>query len=233
MHPSSYPLGHLKVQEDLSVLAKRITYTPTCTVSQMVSNKMLKASKDAYHVIQIIAQEFAQQFAQDIERQLLSTLQPLGASTAKEYHEALYEKISKEPFSFFDHSKTANEILGELEAYIKSELEVAYKTPPAKFIPPKAASEEVVLGALLKAIPGLADARADNCPACASKGGQYGFKDVSTIIMHLNDSHLWSRQDIADWLDTLDCDLSFQPPEAWDTYKPPSKFKKFLGGGDK
>lgn len=36
---------------------------------------------------------------------------------------------------------------------------------------------------------------------------------VGAMIIHLNDYHHWSRQDIADWLDTLDTDLQFPNPE--------------------
>lgn len=32
----------------------------------------------------------------------------------------------------------------------------------------------------------------------------------SSMIIHLNDHHRWDRGQIADWLDTLDLDLSFQ-----------------------
>lgn len=33
------------------------------------------------------------------------------------------------------------------------------------------------------------------------------------IIIHLNDDHAWERERIADWLETLDLDLSFKPTE--------------------
>lgn len=42
----------------------------------------------------------------------------------------------------------------------------------------------------------------------------YGVKvDLQNIIIHLNDSHEWTREQIADWLDTLDLDLAFPVPE--------------------
>lgn len=41
-------------------------------------------------------------------------------------------------------------------------------------------------------------------------------------ILHLNDEHRWSREDIADWLDTLDLDLRVARPD-------PSRFQKNLG----
>lgn len=33
------------------------------------------------------------------------------------------------------------------------------------------------------------------------------------MIQHLNDDHKWTRERIADWLDSLDLDLEFQIPE--------------------
>lgn len=36
---------------------------------------------------------------------------------------------------------------------------------------------------------------------------------IKTLIMHLNDSHKWTREQIADWLETLDVDLSFKTKE--------------------
>lgn len=33
---------------------------------------------------------------------------------------------------------------------------------------------------------------------------------LSVIIIHLNDAHKWSREAIADWLESLDIDLSFR-----------------------
>jgi len=35
---------------------------------------------------------------------------------------------------------------------------------------------------------------------------------VANLVIHLNDDHRWSRNRIADWLDGLDIDLTFQVP---------------------
>lgn len=35
---------------------------------------------------------------------------------------------------------------------------------------------------------------------------------IYQLIVHLNDGPRWSREQIADWLETLDLDLSFSPP---------------------
>lgn len=36
---------------------------------------------------------------------------------------------------------------------------------------------------------------------------------LSWLIVHLNDDHRWTREQIADWLDAVDADLSFEIPE--------------------
>jgi hypothetical protein len=58
-------------------------------------------------------------------------------------------------------------------------------------------------------IPALHSAMV-HCPVGCweeNSGGQ----SVSYTIQHLNDDHTWPREDIADWLETLDIDLTFQP----------------------
>jgi hypothetical protein len=53
------------------------------------------------------------------------------------------------------------------------------------------------------------------CPACA-KGNQKRGVDGNAvlalwnIIIHLNDEHKWDRMKIADWLESLDIDLTFK-----------------------
>lgn len=36
---------------------------------------------------------------------------------------------------------------------------------------------------------------------------------LQATIIHLNDAHRWTREEIADWLETLDHDLTFKTPE--------------------
>jgi|SRR5881398_324037 len=58
---------------------------------------------------------------------------------------------------------------------------------------------------LLKIAPGLSSwAR---CPSCDYLPGLLLFE----VVVHLNDIHEWTRPEIADWLETLDVDLSLTP----------------------
>jgi hypothetical protein len=62
-------------------------------------------------------------------------------------------------------------------------------------------------GELLKsALPALATVV--QCPHCPMKIGA-----IDSIVIHLNDTARWSRESVADWLDTLDVDLSFPVPD--------------------
>lgn len=54
-------------------------------------------------------------------------------------------------------------------------------------------------------IPGLKESV--QCPGCFPR---YISFSVKTIIFCLNDNHHWTREDIADWLDTLPVDLTIK-----------------------
>lgn len=47
-----------------------------------------------------------------------------------------------------------------------------------------------------------------DCPACNKQ--VYSTTDLRNQIIHLNDTHKWTRNQVADWLETLDIDLAFK-----------------------
>lgn len=53
-------------------------------------------------------------------------------------------------------------------------------------------------------VPGLADVTRCPVKGCSSETSLW------YIIQHLNDAHKWTRERIADWLETLDSDITFQ-----------------------
>lgn len=89
---------------------------------------------------------------------------------------------------------------------------------------PELSSGDEVVKALTKAIPGLQGATA-SCPAC--RAGEplsvpacpcesctpRGPQKLVNVVVHLNDAHRWTRGQVADWLETLDVDLTFQAPK--------------------
>ena len=62
-----------------------------------------------------------------------------------------------------------------------------------------------VVSQLFEICPGLTTTRSP-CPE-----GDLGAVNLSSLIPHLNDNHRWTRERIADWLETLDVDLTVKP----------------------
>jgi hypothetical protein len=61
---------------------------------------------------------------------------------------------------------------------------------------------------LKKMLPGLS--QNVNCPV---DHGEAWRDSLWYVIQHLNDRHRWPRESIADWLESLDIDLTFPEPE--------------------
>lgn len=61
------------------------------------------------------------------------------------------------------------------------------------------------------------------CPGCEAKNSVY------SLVQHLNDSHKWTRNRIADWLETLDLDLTVHQEEVKHEAPAPGT-KKAYGG---
>lgn len=101
--------------------------------------------------------------------------------------------------------------------------------PPAM---PKRASRTSLTAVYHDLIPGWADMR-QRCPEAflpiaSTFGGGPSTRPchfntheawrgkaphLQATIIHLNDAHHWTREQIADWLETLDHDLTFKTPE--------------------
>lgn len=90
------------------------------------------------------------------------------------------------------------------------------------FAPAKpSVSGDETMATLKAAIPNLADIKTD-CPQCVFNGATSWSNGISwcsgatpllDVIVHLNDYHRWSRENIANWLETKDWDLQFVTPE--------------------
>jgi hypothetical protein len=84
--------------------------------------------------------------------------------------------------------------------------EVEPYKPFTNFDPQGSADGSTVKNALTNAIPNMRKVKKD-CPVeedCAHKN-----RSLMNLIQHLNDTHKWTREAIADWLESLDEDLSF------------------------
>lgn len=79
---------------------------------------------------------------------------------------------------------------------------------------PEPEPEDLVLEMLESALPEMMDPR--NGYRCPDQGcGHFStfLTSLYHVVIHLNDEHHWHREQIADWLDGLDIDLSFKVPE--------------------
>lgn len=74
-------------------------------------------------------------------------------------------------------------------------------------------SSKETTASLSKQLPGV-DAIVI-CPACTVQDSPLWEKKLWYVIQHLNDQHEWSRESIADWLDTLpdEIDITFKTKE--------------------
>lgn len=85
---------------------------------------------------------------------------------------------------------------------------------PAKPAPPSASGAAVVRQ-LSEVVPALEN-HTVTCPAPGFNCPPGVPSTLAGMIIHLNDRHQWSRERIADWLDTLPIDLTLQPASTGD-----------------
>lgn len=123
---------------------------------------------------------------------------------AEQYYEEKYAPKSSGPIHGYIHDALDNCVI--CEAFAKP-----YPSgPPAK---------KSVPAALAESIPAIKEEVKPNCDCY--KTGHYADKygpdyrvKIYDQVVHLNDQHRWTREAIADWLDTLDADLQFKLPES-------------------
>lgn len=99
------------------------------------------------------------------------------------------------------HAPLAAEIQAKKKAYLHG---MGGKKPK---------SNHAMVTQLATHIPGIHESA--KCPECSSVGA------IFHMIQHINDVHRWKREEIADWLETLDADLTVKAeavtpkPAAW------------------
>ncbi len=220
-------LGKLHVHKDPSLMMTKVGYD--VMLNYGVSEQMLMSAKFPQDVLAHIAKDMAKAIERDIfELLLTSSLAPDSLHGITNYGDAQkqkYQTLHDEATASWNDPNT--DVLASIQQ--ASEVIKNSQSGPSLFHQPTQA--EGVLETLTKAIPGLKGAKA-SCPANKVCGeGPYKDQPVSTLIMHLNDQHNWTRERIADWLETLDFDLSFQEPTAAPP-EPPSAYEKFCGKDD-
>lgn len=104
--------------------------------------------------------------------------------------------------------KQAANLVGSLEN-IKTWTPVGYTTE-SFIMKPKADTATIVQRNLKKLFPGLVELV--TCPVCKNKNATIDSQQMQLdrAIIHLNDTHMWSREAVADWLESLDVDIAMK-----------------------
>lgn len=126
----------------------------------------------------------------------------------------LYTLQSAEPMGYMTYAGTLidaqelkatyGDMVAKMQAEIMTKMEqYIWNAPNAPW--PSSMAKEHPLTGLVRLFPNLS-AYSAPCPVCKTASGPLG-----RIIPHINDNHQWTREQIADWLDTLDVDLTAKP----------------------
>lgn len=125
---------------------------------------------------------------------------------------------------FYKYADTKNmfSILDDLNDYSQSELWVndRYNNPCATIPPPSPPETglfaKAALAGAAKHLPGASLATKYPCDCFSDEYTE----ELMYVVIHLNDTHRWTREQIADWLDSVDDpfgdgpDLAFKMPES-------------------
>lgn len=116
-------------------------------------------------------------------------------------------KTKKHPYGFQNPSLFYK--YGSLEDETKSYKEAYYPTNTSTKNTKNYVSGKHVKGGLISKIPALSEYET-KCPVELDCKRSYNKYPLSSIIIHLNDLHKWTREEIADWLESLPVDLRFK-----------------------
>lgn len=123
----------------------------------------------------------------------------------------LPKHVTPLPSGWLKHSPYP-EFAAELVAVVDQSGTKPYLWKPTLAIPAKPKKQQSVMRSLGSIVSNL-DTTYDwlDCPVCNLwKKNDYDRISVSNLIVHLNDNHYWTRERIADHLETLPIDLSIR-----------------------
>lgn len=189
------------VTDDHLMDAIKIHVTPHA-MGYAISKHELESAYDTDHVIYKVAKEMGHLLAKEIEKKLHEILLP-ATPTPKQI------KVHKEFEKAFEEN---------MESWYSKGWSLGKGVTPVgsiwNDIDTQADLGTAVTEMLYAAIPGFEEMR-QPCPYedCKSKTHRHDWNPLRNTIIHLNDWHKWPRERIADWLETLDHDLTFKTPE--------------------
>ncbi len=202
VQPSSF--GAHKVTVDVPSL--------NLSVSHFFSDNILQSAHKPQDVLNTVARRLAAQivdvFEKEIREDLLSCFE-LEPSTPSGWTYKTHDEFTSKYLTKWGMGQADSLSLSKaLDSDVAMEV-ITNAVPNKKEIP---LQTSVVLDKLAELIPGVNKMNI-GCPKCASEEGDGLTSALPSIIMHLNDSHKTTREEIADWLDTLSFDLTIGKKE--------------------
>lgn len=196
------------------VLAAEVAKHVGKTVAKMVENEVyqvLAGGPTGENLNKIIHEHQA-------EMMKMYSAPPIWDSMNMELILGLDPGLKKDEFvitatdNYLEWSDHDTPVMADLKAY-KAQL-VKYAGYAKYDYPPDGAFGGVhpSLATLEKSIPGFREMK-QPCPVSDCQGYDGKHIALHKTIIHLNDHHKWKREEIADWLETLDHDLQFKTPE--------------------
>lgn len=205
------PTTVVKVEHDALFDTTKVTVRPPHEVTLAFSNQALNQSNQSVvqHIASTMAKELSQAIAAQITEDLLSGNFPAFindfASSGLTNQQKKMMDLVKHDFSTWNQA-VYDEVMDWVDSPTDPLEPIGKASPGGTTVH---APVNTITGPLHAAIPGFGTMR-EPCPLeCPS----FQMAWLQDTILHLNDKHQWTREDIANWLETLDHDLSFKTPE--------------------
>jgi hypothetical protein len=198
--------GYISVSDCPQVSAFKVEWTPP-KMSYLISYHLLDSDIGAGEkVMQMVAKELGK-YADSLVHSAMKEYLGKVSNTGTAVKATVLKKGATFLKALLEYTNTADTPIGNYLADFTLD-----SNPAAEVFLPD--SDHGVVYELEKLIPGFRKMK-EPCPVeeCPDKS-QTGLNALlHGTVMHLNDKHKWTREHIADWLDTLDHDLTFKTPE--------------------
>lgn len=172
-------------------------------------------TKSPQALVRRLARDMARQYESMLEHHLAQMMLKIGVVPAHSPYALAPHQAEMLHYSKLDAEKTMK-LMAQLGLPVTGEASIppvvvdeALGFDPAQPPPAKGVVEE-----LAEVIPGFKGMK-QTCPVkdCDRPAMKMAGSLLYHVIMHLNDDHEWTREAIADWLETTNHDLQFKAPE--------------------
>lgn len=201
----------VSLSEDHMMNALKVTVYPP-VFQQVISMQSLLAAKNPKWAAMEIAQMVGKQIARQVQEQIAAALSKKDVLGV--------DLTGKKPLPWDNPAANPmNDMIDFIQEDMKFPMHEHQKKVLAQagwydqggYTPTGPSLGKAVTDKLAEAIPGF-EYMKQACPeGCAAP--YHKDSPLRITIIHLNDHHKWTRERIADWLETLDHDLTFKTPE--------------------